>query len=56
MGDFNAKMGSDNQGYEKVMGEHGLGVMNDNFIAMCACLCNKQYCDWGKRVHTKKNT
>ena len=30
MGDFNAKMGSDNQGYENVMGVHGVGVMNDN--------------------------
>ena len=24
MGDFNAKIGSDNQGYENVMGVHGL--------------------------------
>ena len=30
MGDFNAKIGSDNQGYENVMGVHGLDVMNDN--------------------------
>ena len=30
MGDFNAKIGSDNQGYENKMGVHGLGVMNDN--------------------------
>ena len=30
MGDFNANIGSDNQGYENVMGVHGLGVMNDN--------------------------
>ena len=29
MGDFNAKIGSDNIGYEEVMGQHGLGVMND---------------------------
>ena len=39
MGDLNAKIGSDNQGYEKVMGVHGLGVMNDNgerFVNACA--------------------
>ena len=39
MGDFNAKIGSDNQGYENVMGVHGLGVMNDNreqFANACA--------------------
>ena len=39
MGDFNAKIGSDNQGYENVMGVHGLGVMNDNeerFVNACA--------------------
>lgn len=30
MGDFNAKIGSDNTGYEEVMGVHGLGQMNDN--------------------------
>ena len=39
MGDFNAKIGSDNQWYENVMGVHGLGVMNDNgerFVNACA--------------------
>ena len=39
MGDFNAKIGSDNQEYEYVMGVHGLGVMNDNgerFVNACA--------------------
>lgn len=30
MGDFNAKIGSDNTGYEEVMGKHGLGQMNEN--------------------------
>ena len=29
MRDLNAKIGSDNIGYEEVMGQHGLGVMND---------------------------
>ena len=39
MGDFNANIGSDNQGYENVMRVHGLGVMNDNgerFVNACA--------------------
>ena len=29
MGDLNAKIGSDNQGYENVVAVHGLSVMND---------------------------
>ncbi|XP_058449462.1 craniofacial development protein 2-like [Malaya genurostris] len=29
-GDFNAKIGSDNVDYERVMGRHGLGDMSDN--------------------------
>ena len=39
MGDFNAKIGSDNTGYEEIMGTHGLGQMNDNgerFADFCA--------------------
>jgi len=30
MGDLNAKIGSDNEGYERTMGSHGLGIMNNN--------------------------
>ncbi|KAJ3584353.1 hypothetical protein NHX12_014848 [Muraenolepis orangiensis] len=30
MGDFNAKIGGRNEGYEEVMGKHGVGKMNDN--------------------------
>ena len=39
MGDFNAKIGSDNTGYEDIMGSHGLGQMNENgepFVNLCA--------------------
>ena len=39
MGDLNSKVGSDNQGYEEVMGQQGLGQMNDNgerFADLCA--------------------
>ena len=56
MGDFNAKIGSDNTGYEDTMGTHGLGVMNDNgerFADLCA---NNQLVIGGsisphKRIH-----
>ena len=39
MGDFNAKIGSNNAGYEPYMGKHGLGNMNDNgelLVNFCA--------------------
>ena len=39
MGDANAKIGSDNIGYEDIMGKHGLGTMNNNrerLADMCA--------------------
>lgn len=38
MGDFNAKVGSDNSDLEKVMGKHGVGSINDNgerLVEMC---------------------
>lgn len=30
MGNLNAKVGSENAGYERVMGRHGCGSMNEN--------------------------
>ena len=39
MGDFNAKIGPDNTGYEDIMGTQGLGQMNENgerFADLCA--------------------
>ena len=39
MGDFNAKIGMDNSGYEDIMGIHGLGQMKENgehFADLCA--------------------
>ena len=38
LGDFNAKIGCDNTGYERNMGKHGLRTRNDNeerFLEMC---------------------
>ena len=39
MRDFNAKIGSNNRGYEEVMGTHGIGEMNENG-EMFADLCS----------------
>ena len=39
MGDVNAKIGSNNRGYEEVMGTHGIGEMNENG-EMFADLCS----------------
>lgn len=39
MGDFNAKIGTDNVGWEHVMGRHGMGQRNENcelLIEICA--------------------
>ncbi|VDP49581.1 unnamed protein product [Schistosoma curassoni] len=39
MGDFNANVGTDNTGYEDIMGRHGLGERNENgerFANLCA--------------------
>ena len=30
MGDLNAKVGYDSVGYERTMGKHGCGTMNEN--------------------------
>ena len=38
-GDMNAKVGSDNRSFERVMGTHGLGVRNDNGERLCS-LCD----------------
>ena len=40
-GDLNAKIGSDNSGYEEVMGRQGLGKMNENGEMFTECFaCN----------------
>ncbi|VDO76295.1 unnamed protein product [Schistosoma margrebowiei] len=39
MGDFNGKVGTDNTGYQDIMGRHGLGERNKNgerFANLCA--------------------
>ena len=37
MGDLNAKVGSENDGYQQVMGKHGLGKMNENGERFASC-------------------
>ena len=51
MGDFNVKIGSDNQGYENVMGVHGLGVMNVGSVLLTHVLF-----DWRKCIPSQENT
>jgi hypothetical protein len=51
MGDFNAKIGNYNSGYEGVMGQRGVGDMNKNgerFADACA--------DLGEHFPTQKNS
>ena len=47
MEDFNAMIGSDNRGYEEILGQQGLGKMKnkrERFVDLCAqatCLSNR---------------
>lgn len=42
IGDLNAKTGKYNTGYDDVMGQHGLGQMNENGERLANfCACNK---------------
>ncbi|GFR61508.1 endonuclease-reverse transcriptase [Elysia marginata] len=56
MGDANAKIGRENTGYDRIMGSHGLGEMNDNGKRFANfCLFNKMVIEGSifphKRVH-----
>ncbi|GFS11523.1 3-hydroxybutyrate dehydrogenase type 2 [Elysia marginata] len=56
MGDANAKIGRDDTGYDRIMGSHGLGEMNDNGERFANfCLFNKMVIGGSiflhKRVH-----
>lgn len=60
MGDFNAKLGSDNTGYDEVMGRHGLGELNENGERFAdACALNNMVIDGSvfphKRIHMQGN-
>ena len=55
MGDFNAKIGSDNTGYEEVMGKQGLGEMNENG-ATFADLCSLNQLVIGGSIFLHKRT
>ena len=52
MKDLNAKIGDVNTGYEKVMGAHGLGRVDENG-ELLRFLCTKQSGFWGKCVRTQ---
>ena len=45
-GDLNANLGSDNSNYMRIMGTHGMGIMNDNGRRLC------ELCDLNKLVIT----
>lgn len=47
MGDFNAKIGSDNSDYEHVMGRHGLGEMSEIGELLVECCGNNDTVIWG---------
>ncbi|KAJ3609498.1 hypothetical protein NHX12_024019 [Muraenolepis orangiensis] len=56
MSDFNAKIGGRNEGYEEIMGKHGVGKMNDNgemFVETCV---NKQPGHWRKCIPSQNHT
>ena len=55
-GDFNAKIGADNRGYEEVMGRYGIGEMNENgemFAELCA---SNRLVIGGQCLPTQKNS
>lgn len=47
MGDMNAKVGADNELYNRAMGHHGCGIMNENGhrLAEFCVLYHQQLCD-----------
>ena len=53
VGNMNAKIGSNNEGYEETMGGHGLGVMNDTGERF-ANLCTTNDLALGERVFPHK--
>lgn len=50
MGDFNAQIGSDNTGYRRVMGKHGVGMRTDNGdrLRLTAECARSQAIIWGE--------
>ena len=51
MGDFSAKVGSDNRGYDELVEQHGLREMNDNGQRFA-----EQPGDWGECLPAQKDT
>lgn len=54
MGDINAKVGANNTNYERAMGKHGCGVMNDN-CRRFAEFCLENDCVIGGTIFPHKN-
>lgn len=51
-GDLNAKVGGNNNNYERAIGKHGCGVMNSNCETLAAfCLSNKPQATSHKNIH-----
>ena len=56
MGDLNAKIGNQNVGYERVMGKHGLGEMNENGEQLAdLCLLNDMIIGGSRFPHKKEH-
>lgn len=49
--DFNAKVGQDNTGYERVMGKYGSGTMNEDILQI---LWRQQFTDRWNIIPTQK--
>ena len=55
MGDFNAKIDSDSRGFEEIMGQRGLGEMND-WWKIRQPMCFEQPDYWRKCLPAQKDT
>ncbi len=51
MGDLNSKVGESNEGYEHVVGSHGLGEKNDNGERLIEFCTLNNLVEPGKKIH-----